>query len=176
MKIRKIITLATAGTAAASLSLFGFGITAANAALTADQDVTFAVESSGVLAISQVSPTAQALTAGTAANLAPTTVSDGRNDVRDWTVSAHSSALVQAPFPDIAIDSVAFAVAGTPAAAFASGDSGTVDGTPVAPVIVSVSGDTIDSAYTYTPTATLSSSLGNIAAGDYTGTVTQTVV
>ena len=41
MKLRKIITLATAGTAAASLSLFGVGI---NAAYAVDQPVTFGVE------------------------------------------------------------------------------------------------------------------------------------
>ncbi|MEA2702513.1 MAG: hypothetical protein QOD63_458, partial [Actinomycetota bacterium] len=38
MKLRKMITLAAAGTAVASLSLFGVGITAANA--DSSEDVT----------------------------------------------------------------------------------------------------------------------------------------
>ena len=92
MKLRKIITLATAGTAAASLSLFGVGITAAYAV---DQPVTFEVVT-GALVIAQT-PSVDAAGGGVAQDMPVTTVTDGRSAVNRsaaWTVSANASNLV----------------------------------------------------------------------------------
>ena len=75
MKLRKIITLATAGTAAASLSLFGVGITAANAAT---NDVTFEVVT-GDLTLDQA-PGSTLLVEGSAEDMPVTTVTDGRSE------------------------------------------------------------------------------------------------
>lgn len=163
MNFRKIATLATAGTVAAGMSVLGFGITPAFAV---DQPVTFAVAASGSLAIAQTPTAGTVLVPATAVNMPGTTVTDSRNGtVRDWTVSASASNLVSGANTILA-SAVTLAQSGS----FTTG-TGTV-GTLG---LVSASADSIDSVYSYTPTATLAAQ-GNIPAGSYAGTVTQTVV
>ena len=177
MNIRKIITLATAGTAAASLSIFGLGLTPAYAI---DNPVTFEVET-GSLSIAQT-PASTLLVEGSAEDMPVTTVTDGRSEVTRtgaWVVSASASDLVSdLAGPDEAtIDADQITIDET-AGSFTSG-SGTpthpaaVVGGPAA--LVSATADTIDSVYTYTPTALLAAQTLPFA-GSYTGTVTQTVV
>jgi hypothetical protein len=169
MNLRKIVTLATAGTVAASVSLFGLGSTA----YAVDQPVTFQVEAGGTLAIAQTATAGTALNTVTAAAMPVTTVTDGRNGtVRSWTVTGTASDLVSGANTiaagQITLDESGVFTVGT--------------GTPANPVpvvgtgtLVSATADSIDSVYTYTPTALLAAQ-GNIPAGSYAGTVTQTVV
>ncbi|MEA2828840.1 MAG: hypothetical protein QOG43_3279 [Actinomycetota bacterium] len=171
MNIRKILTLATAGTAAASISLFGLGTPAAHA--DSDQPVTFTRASAGALTLAQDNSGTTPLTAGSAVSLPVTTVTDSRNDVRDWNVTADASDLVSVALDEIAGTNITLGVATSPAAVFTIGS-----GTVTAGGLVAVTGDSIDSLYTYTPTAAMASqaTLGNIPAGVYSGNITQTVV
>jgi hypothetical protein len=166
MKLRKIVTLATAGTATAGLSLFGLGVNPAGAA-NGVQPVTFEV-SAGSLALAQT-PTSTLLVEGSAEAMPVTTVTDGRNAFDRsgaWTVTATASDLNEAGGASIPAADIALDQSGT----FTSG-SGTVG----ALGLVSATSDTIDSVYTYTPTATLAAQTLPYS-GSYTGTVTQTVV
>ncbi len=177
MKLRKIITLATAGTAAASLSLFGVGI---NAAYAVDQPVTFEVES-GDLIIAQT-PTSTLLVEGAAQNMPVTTVTDGRSEVTRtaaWTVSASASNLISdLAGPDEAtILADQITIDETPGS-FTTGSGTRVAAAPVVggpATLVSATADTIDSVFTYTPTVLLATQTLPFA-GSYTGTITQTVV
>lgn len=166
MKLRKIVTLATAGTATATMSLLGFGLTAAHAA-NGVEPVTFEVGASGSLALAQTPTAGTALVVSTAVNLPSTTVTDSRNGtVRNWTVTATASNLT---------GSVSGSIPSTDIGLAESGSFTTGSGTHGDDGLVSATGDSIDSVYTYTPTATLAPQ-GNIPAGDYAGTITQTVV
>jgi hypothetical protein len=172
MHIRKIITLATAGTAAASLSLFGLGLTAAYA-LNGVEPVTFQVDANTSLALAQVASTGTALEEGTPVDMPVTTITDGRNAfdrTGDWSVTATASALTATEGGSHTI--LATEIALDQSGSF-NGTGGTVDAVPVG--LVSTSNDAIDSVYTYTPTAELApQSLPY--AGSYAGTVTQTVI
>ncbi|MEA2933352.1 MAG: hypothetical protein QOI56_2137 [Actinomycetota bacterium] len=172
MNIRKILTLATAGTAAASISLFVLGTPAAHA-LNGVEPVTFQVTANTSLALAQTPSAGTPLVQGTAANMPVTTVTDGRNAfdrTGAWSVTATASDLTatQGGSHTILAAQITLAQSGT----FNSG-GGTVDATPVG--LVSTSDDTVDSVYTYTPTAQLAPQTSPFA-GSYSGTVTQTVV
>jgi hypothetical protein len=165
MKLRKIITLATAGTATAGLSLLGLGVNPAGA--DAVQPVTFEV-TAGSLALAQT-PTSTLLVEGSAEAMPVTTVTDGRNAFDRsgaWTVTAAASDLTEVGGASIPAADITLAQSGS----FTTG-SGTVG----ALGLVSASADSIDSVYTYTPTAELAVQVLPYS-GYYTGTVTQTVV
>jgi hypothetical protein len=166
---RKIATMAVVSSAAAGVSLFGFGAVAANAA-NGVQPVTFSVDA-GSLTIAQTPSTAIALVAGTPTAMPRTTVTDGRNDTLrtgDWTASNVASDLNESGGGVITADNIAMAQTG----GFTAGD-GTADNSTGGTVAAST--DSINSVYTYTPTADLTVPT-NPNSGSYTGTVTQTVV
>jgi hypothetical protein len=122
---------------------------------------------SGSLSLAQTPTSGTALIVSSAVNLPVTTVTDSRNGlVRNWTVTATSSDLVSAGGSTISGADIALEQSGT----FTTG-TGTVGNDS----LVSATADTIDSVYTYTPTAELAPQ-GNIPAGSYAGTVTQTVL
>jgi hypothetical protein len=177
MKLRKILTLATAGTAAASLSLFGLGLTPAYA--DADQPITFEVEG-GFLVINQTA-TSSLLIEATAVNMPSTAVTDGRSDVTrsgEWTVTATASNLVsdEGGLDEATILSTQITLNETPGS-FSPGSGTRVDAIAVVGTgtLVSATADTIDSVYTYVPTATLAAQTLPFA-GSYSGNVVQTVV
>jgi hypothetical protein len=166
---RKIATMAVLGSAAAGISVLGFGAVAANAA-NGVQPVTFSV-SAGSLTIAQAPSAAIALVAGTATAMPVTTVTDGRNGTLrtgDWTASNVASDLNESGGGVITASNIAMAQTGN----FTAG-TGTADNTTGG--TVAVTGDSINSVYTYTPTADLTVP-ANPNSGSYTGTVTQTVV
>ena len=174
MKLRKIALLAAASTAG-----LVFCTTGGPAASAAEEPVTFSVDE-GVLALAQTPSAGTGLVEGTAVDMPVTTVTDGRNQASrsgSWTITATASDLVAdeggADEATIAANQITLAETGS----FTSG-SGTLDN-PAAVVgtgtIQSVTGDTIESVYTYTPTAALATQTLPFS-GDYTGTVTQTVV
>jgi hypothetical protein len=166
MKLRKIVTLATAGTATAGLSLLGFGVNPA-AAANGVQPVTFEVAAAGSLSLAQTPTAGTALVEATAVDMPVTTVTDSRNGTtRNWTVTATASDLTKSGSPSILAAAITVAQTGS----FTTGT-----GTLAAGGLVTASAESIDSVYTYTPTATLAAQ-GNISAGIYSGTVTQTVV
>ena len=180
MNFRKIATLATAGTVAAGMSVLGLGITPA---LAVDQPISFLVSASGELSIDQTPTAGTALNNGVSAVSMPvTTVTDSRNGtVRLWSVTAYASDLVVGANTilagQITLDETGTFAVGT-IGGFSSGtgtrgaEAPVLGDTPAA--LVSATGDSIDSVYTYTPTARLAAQ-GNIPAGAYAGTVTQTV-
>jgi hypothetical protein len=132
------------------------------------QPVTFEI-TGGSLALAQTPAAPIALVGGTAVDMPVTTVTDARNDFGRsgaWAVTANASDLVAAS-ATIDADQITLAQSGS----FTSG-TGTVDAEPVG--LVSASDDSIDSVYTYTPTATLAVQ-SHPYSGSYTGTVTQTV-
>lgn len=166
---RKIATMAVVSSAAAGVSVLGFGAVAANAA-NGVQPVTFSV-SSGSLTIAQAPSAAIALVPDTATGMPVTTVTDGRNDTLrtgDWTASNVASDLNESGGGVISASNIAMAQTGNFTAGTGSADNST-GGT------VAVSGDSINSVYAYTPTADLTVP-ANPNSGSYTGTVTQTVV
>lgn len=174
MKLRKIAFLAAATTSGLVLSTM-----AGPAASAAEEPVTFSVEE-GVLALDQTPSTGTVLVEGTAVAMPVTTVTDGRNQASrtgSWTITATASDLVadaggvdEATIAgsDITLDETG---------SFTSGSGTLVD--PVAVVgtgtLQSVTANSIESVYTYTPTATLATQTLPFS-GAYTGTVTQTVV
>ena len=180
MKLRKIITLATAGTAAASLSLFGVGITAAYAV---DQPVTFGID----LRDPWRSPRRRPphfwwKPLPRTCRSRPSPMAAARSDrSAAWTVSANASNLVA----NVGLSDEATILAGQITIDETSGSFTTGTGTRVAEAavvagatpsaLVSATGDTIDSVFTYTPTALLAAQILPFA-GAYSGTVTQTVV
>ena len=144
----------------------GFGSSVAHAA-NGVQPVTFEV-TAGSLALAQT-PTSSLLVEGSPVNMPVTTITDGRNAFDrsgDWTVSATASDLDEIGGASIPGSDITLAQSGS----FTAG-SGTVG----ALGLVSASADTIDSVYTYTPTAELAPQTLPYS-GSYTGTVTQTVV
>jgi hypothetical protein len=143
---------------------------ASNGAVTLDSNTitrpVCALTPSGSLSLAQTPSAGTALIIGSAVDLPATTVTDSRNGtVRSWTVTAVASDLVNGAATIVAADIVL-----DQSGAFTTG-TGTIgeDG------LVSATADSIDSVYTYTPTAQLAAQ-GNIAAGSYTGVVTQTVL
>jgi hypothetical protein len=167
--VLRIIAVAVVGSATAGASLFGFGALAASAA-NGVQPVTFSV-GGGSLTLAQTPSAAIALVAGTATAMPVTTVTDGRNaDLRtsNWVASNVASDLTEPGGSTISADNIAMAQTGSFTTGTGSADN-TVGGT------VTVTGDSINSVYTYTPTADLTVP-ANANAGSYTGTVTQTVV
>ena len=130
MKLRKITTLATAGTAIAGLSLLGFGVNPANAE-NGVQPVTFEV-SSGSLALAQTPDDGTVLVQGTAVDMPVTTVTDGRNAfdrTGAWSVTATASNLtvtaVVATVPTVVATILAGEITLAQSGEFTSG-SGTV--------------------------------------------------
>lgn len=168
MKLRKIITLATAGTATAGLSLLGFGVNPAVAA-NGVEPVTFEV-GPGSLALAQTPSAGTVLVQSTAVDMPVTTITDGRNAFERtgaWSVTATASDLNEVGGASIPAADITLAQSGS----FTAG-TGTVDEVPVG--LVSASEDSIDSVYSYTPTAELAPQ-SHPNSGSYTGTVTQTV-
>jgi hypothetical protein len=168
--IRKIVTLALGSAATVGMSLLGVGATAASAA-NGVQPVTFDI-GAGSLALAQTPSTAIALVPGTATAMPVTTVTDGRNDFARtgaWSATNVVSNLDETGGGQIPASSIAVAQA---TASFTAG-SGTATGS--SPGSIVVTGDSIDSVYTYTPTANLTVP-GHPNSGSYTGTVTQTLV
>lgn len=160
-QIKKIAAVSIAGLAV--IATGGFGSSIAHAA----EPVTFEV-AAGALAIAQTPTAGTALVEGTAVALPVTTVTDGRNDTGRsgaWTATATASNLV-AGSATIPAAQITMAQSGS----FTSG-SGTVG----ALGLVSASANSIDSVYTYTPTAELATQVLPYS-GNYTGTITQTVV
>jgi hypothetical protein len=163
-KMKKIASVSIAGLAA--IATGGFGSSIAHAA-NGVQPVTFEV-TAGSLALAQT-PTSTLLVEGSAQDMPVTTVTDGRNAFDRsgaWTVTATASDLDEVGGASIAASEITLAQSGS----FTSG-SGTVG----ALGLVSASADSIDSVYTYTPTAELAPQTLPFS-GSYTGTVTQTVV
>ncbi len=166
---RKIATMAMVGSAAAGISVLAFGAASAYAA-NGVQPVTFSVDP-GSLTLAQAPFDPIALVPGTATAMPDTTVTDGRNTfgvVNGWTASNVASDLTVSGGGTIAASNIAMAQTG----AFTAGtgtDDNTTGGT------VAVSGDSVNSVYTYTPTADLTVP-ANPNSGSYTGTVTQTVL
>jgi len=179
MNIRKILTLATAGTAAASLSIFGLGLTPAYAE---DEIVTFEV-ADGELIIAQT-PAGTALVQASAVAMPVTTVTDGRNAFGRsgaWTVSASVTDLSAGTVgvgagihlidsDQITLDETVGSFTGGTGTRV--GAAAVVGDTPA--TLVSATGDSITSVFTYTPTALLATQTLPYA-GNYSGTVTQTV-
>lgn len=174
MRMRTFALLATAGTAGMILSTLG-----GPAASAVDQPITFAVEE-GVLALAQTPTAGTVLIETTAVTMPVTTVTDGRNQATrsaSWTITATASDLVaDAAGPDeatIAGNQITLAESGT--FTFGSGTLGNEASVVGTGTLQSVVDNTIDSAYTYTPTATLATQVLPLS-GDYAGIVTQTVV
>lgn len=173
MKLRKIATLATAGSAAAGLSLLGLGITPAYAV---DEPVTFEV-AGGLLAIAQTPTAGTALVQGSAVNMPVTTVTDGRAEfdrTGAWTVSASVTALTETGGATILANQITL---DETVGSFTAGTGTRVAAAAVVATgpLVSATGDSINSVFTYTPTALLAAQTLPFS-GSYTGTVTQTVV
>jgi hypothetical protein len=173
MKLRKIITLATAGVATAGLSVLGFGVSPAFAV---DQPVTFVVEG-GSLAIAQTPTAGTTLVQGTAVNMPVTTVTDGRADFSRtgaWTVSASVTDLTESGGASILADQLTM---DETSGSFTSGTGTRVGAAAVVATgpLVSATGDSINSVFTYTPTILLATQTLPYS-GSYTGTVSQTVV
>ena len=121
---------------------------------------------SGSLSLDQTSTAGTALVEGVAVALPETTVTDGRSGTaRNWTVTATVTDLVSG-VDTIPASEVTLAQSGS----FTAGSGVVVAGDG----LVSVTGASLDSVYTYTPTAELHPQ-GDIPAGSYAGTVTQTV-
>jgi hypothetical protein len=164
-KMKKIASVSIAGLAAVATG--GFGSSVAHAA-NGVQPVTFEV-SAGSLALAQTPTTGTLLVEGTAVAMPDTTITDGRNAFDRsgaWTVTSTASDLDEAGGASIAAIQITLAQSG----AFTIGT-----GTAGALGLVSASADSIDSVYTYTPTAELAPQTRPYS-GSYTGTVTQTVV
>lgn len=183
MKLRKIVTLATAGTAAVSISLFGLGLPAAHADST--QPVTFQVENNGSLVLYQDNSLGTTLLDGSAVNLPVTTVTDNRNSFARsgaWSVSASASPLLATEVIATVTTIVATIVGNQitldeTLGSFTSGTGSRVGQSPVVggpAALVSATGNSIDSVFTYTPTALLAAP--HSVAGLYLGTISQTVV
>jgi hypothetical protein len=169
MKLSKLVALATASTVTVGMSLFAVGVTGASAA-NGVQPVAFDV-AAGSLTLAQTPSAGTSLVPGTAVDMPATTITDGRNAfdrTGAWSVTAAASALSEVGGASIAADQITLAQSGT----FTAG-TGTLDVVPVG--LVSASADSIDSVYSYTPTATLAVQ-SHPYSGAYTGTVTQTVV
>ena len=121
---------------------------------------------SGSLSLDQTSTAGTALVEGVAVALPETTVTDSRSGTaRNWTVTATVTDLVSG-VDTIPASEITLAQSGS----FTTGSGVVVAGGG----LVSVTGDSLDSVYTYTPTAELHPQ-GDIPAGSYAGTVTQTV-
>lgn len=166
MNMRKLISVAATGAVTAAISLTPLAGTAS--AANGVQPVTFEV-TAGSLTLSQT-PTSTLLVQGSAVAMPVTTVTDGRNAFDRsgaWTVTATASDLSETGGASIAASQITLARSG----AFTSGD-GTAAGTAGS---FSASANTIDSVYTYTPTAQLATQVLPYS-GSYTGTVTQTVL
>lgn len=164
-KMKKIAAVSIVGLTAVATGGFGSSIAQAENGV---EPVTFEV-TAGSLALAQTPTAGTALVQGSAVSLPVTTVTDGRNAYDRsgaWTVTATASALSETGGASIAATEITLAQSGV----FTSG-SGTVG----ALGLVSASADTIDSVYTYTPTAQLATQTLPYS-GSYTGTVTQTVV
>jgi hypothetical protein len=173
MKLNKIITLASGGVATAGLSLLGFGISPAYAV---DQPVTFEV-AGGSLAIAQTPTAGTALVEGTAVNMPVTTVTDSRADFSRtgaWTVSASVTNLTESGGATILSDQLTM---DETVGSFTGGTGTRVGAAAVVATgpLVSATGDSIDSVFTYTPTILLAAQTLPFS-GSYAGTVTQTVV
>jgi hypothetical protein len=169
--LRRIAVLGVAGVATPVMcvSALGFGAGAAYAD-NGVQPVTFSV-GAGSLTIAQTPSAPIALTANSATAMPVTTVTDGRNDVLrtgGWSVSNVASDLTESGGGVITANNIAVAQSGSFTTGTGSADA-TMGGT------VSATGDSINSVYTYTPTAELTVPTGP-SAGSYSGTVTQTVV
>jgi hypothetical protein len=134
--------------------------------------VTFEV-TAGSLALVQEA-TSTALISGGTANLPETAITDGRNNADRtgaWTVTATASDLVAGVGTDDEATILASEITLDQAGAMTSG-TGTVGELGM----VSVSVNSINSVYTYTPTAALAlQDVNEVFSGSYTGTVTQTV-
>ena len=173
MKLRRIITVAAAGGATAGLSLLVMG---AGPAFAVDQPVTFEV-ANGTLAIAQTATAGTALVQGSAVDMPVTTITDGRADFSRtgaWTVTASVTALVEGGGATILANQITL---DETVGSFTSG-TGTRVGTAAVVAsgpLVSATGDSIDSVFTYTPTALLAAQTLPYS-GSYAGTVTQTVV
>ncbi|MEY2476893.1 MAG: hypothetical protein QOG87_2208 [Actinomycetota bacterium] len=173
MKFRKMLTLAVAGTAVAGTSLLGVGMTAAYAA---DQPVTFEV-AGGTLAIAQTPTAGTALVQGTAVDMPVTTVTDGRAEfdrTGSWVVSASVTNLTESGGATILADQITL---DETVGSFTAGTGTRVAAAAVVATgpLVSATGDSINSVFTYTPTALLAAQTLPFS-GSYAGTVTQTVV
>jgi hypothetical protein len=173
MKLRTFITLATAGAATAGLSLLGLGVSPAFAV---DQPVTFEV-TGGSLAIAQTPTAGTALVQGTPVAMPVTTVTDGRADfdrTGAWTVSASVTDLTESGGASILADQITL---DETVGSFTAGTGTRVGMAAVVATgpLVSATGDSINSVFTYTPTALLAAQTLPFS-GSYAGTVSQTVV
>ncbi|MCU1501742.1 MAG: hypothetical protein JWM12_1096 [Ilumatobacteraceae bacterium] len=133
---------------------------------------------SGALSISQTPTAGTTLVQNTAVQLPQTVVTDGRNNAGRtgaWTVTITASNLVHTAGADsatIGADQITMdEISGAVAAGGTITDEPAVVGTGA---LVSITGDGIDSTYTYTPTAQLASQTKPFS-GAYVGTITQTV-
>jgi hypothetical protein len=165
--IRKVVILGAASSLTVAMSLLGVGAIAAHAA-NGVQPVTFGV-ATGNLTIAEAPSGAIALVPGNATAMPATTVTDGRNDTLRtgaWTASNVASDLTESGGGVITASNIAMAQTGafTPGTGTAVNTVGTV----------TVNADSINSVYTYTPTADLTVP-ANPNSGSYTGTITQTV-
>jgi hypothetical protein len=141
---------------------------AIGAAITLDSNTVTrpACAPTGSLTIAQTPTAGTALVEDTAVALPVTTVTDTRTDASSWIVTATVSDLESTEGAVIPGSQITLDQSGS--FTFGTGTVGT-DG------LVSAVAVSIGSVYTYTPTAEIAAQ-GNITAGTYTGTVTQTVV
>jgi hypothetical protein len=149
-----------------SLTAIATGGFTSSIAHAVDETVTFEI-ASGSLAIAQTAA-GTTLVANNAVDMPVTTVTDGRNDTARtgaWTVTAATSVLT-AGSATIPGSNVALAVT--------LGSFNGTGGTVAAGGLVSATGNSINSVFTYTPTALLTIP-ANPNSGIYTGIVTQTV-
>ena len=173
MNFRKIATLATAGTVAVGMSVFGVGVTPAFAV---DEPVTFEV-TSGTLAIAQTPTAGSVLIQGTPIDMPVTTVTDGRAQIERtgaWLVSASVTSLEDSgSAASIAANQITL---DETSGSFTSGSGTRVGAAAVVATgpLVSATGDSINSVFTYTPTALLAAQTLPYS-GTYVGTVSQTV-
>jgi hypothetical protein len=168
----RVTTLVTAGMVMGSLALLGFAVPAS--AANGVEPVTFTV-TGGFLTLLQTPDSGTVLIPSTDTAMPVTTVTDGRNDVgrlASWTATNTASDLTETgatiPAADISVDQTGASFTyGTGTPVNTPGSAGTA-GT------VAVTADSIDSVYTYTPTANLTVP-ADPYVGTYSGTVTQTV-
>jgi hypothetical protein len=173
MRPQKFITLAIAGIATAGISLLALGVSPAFAV---DQPVTFEV-TGGSLEIAQTPTAGTALVQGTPVDMPVTTITDGRADfdrTGSWTVSASVTDLTESGGASILADQITL---DETVGSFTAGTGTRVGMAAVVATgpLVSATGDSINSVFTYTPTALLAAQTLPFA-GSYAGTVSQTVV
>lgn len=187
MKQRRLVAMIAGGAiAAATLSV-------APSAQAADTTATFTLANAGFLSISVPTGTVDLGTATStflsgvqaSGKLGDTTVTDNRNSLRGWQVTADSTDFVNGTDnvgeANVTIDAgtpTAQTVTGlfvpTPGGTKGTGNGGVIGTTPSSLVTLLTNPLNTNNAVTYSPTITITVPAG-LPDGTYTGTITQTV-